>query len=148
MRKIQKTAIVGGAVATLMAGGVAFAAWTSTGSGTGTAKGGTAVALQVQGNDISDIYPTGTFPATVKVTNPNPYDVTMSSLDFTSASTTAAGCDASTVTVGDLTDLSDVLTANGGDHTYAVQVSMSNDATDACQGATFTLSYTAHGASS
>jgi len=148
MRKTQKIAIVGGTVGILMAGGIAYAAWTSEGSGTGTATAGSAVDLVVEGNSISDIYPTGTFPATVKVTNPNPYNVTISSLDFTSASTTASGCDASTVTVADLTGLSEVLTANGGDHTFAVQVSMSNDATDECQGAEFTLNYTAHGASS
>ena len=64
------------------------------------------------------------------------------------ATTTAAGCDASTVTVADLTGLSEELGANGGDHTFAVEVSMSNDATDECQGATFELNYTAHGASS
>jgi len=148
MRKTQKIAIVGGTVGILMAGGVAYAAWTSEGSGTGTAKAGSAVALDVAGNDITDIYPTGSFPATVKVTNPNPYAVTLSSVDFTGASTTAVGCDASVVDVADLTGLSQVLDANGGDHTFAVTVTMSNDATDACQGATFELDYTAHGASS
>jgi hypothetical protein len=148
MRKTQKVAIVGGTVATLMAGGIAYAAWTSEGSGTGTATAGSAVTLGVDGNDISGLYPTGTFAATVKVTNPNPYKVTLSSLDFTGATTTAAGCDASTVTVADLTGLSEELGANGGDHTFAVEVSMSNDATDECQGATFELNYTAHGASS
>jgi hypothetical protein len=148
MRKTQKIAIVGGTVGILMAGGVAYAAWTAEGSGHGTAKGGTAITLGVEGNDISDIYPTGSFPATVKVTNPNPYAVTLSSVDFTGATTTAVGCDASTVDVADLTGLTQVLDANGGDHTFAVTVTMSNDATDECQGATFELAYTAHGASS
>jgi hypothetical protein len=148
MRKTKKIAIVGGTVGVLMTAGVAYAAWTSEGSGTGTATAGTAVELVVAGNDITDIYPTGTFPATVTVTNPNPYKVTISGIDFTGATTTAAGCDADTVTVADLTGLSEELDANGGDHTFAVDVSMSNDATDECQGATFELSYTASGASS
>lgn len=148
MRKTQKIAIVGGTVGVLMAGGIAFAAWTSTGSGFGTATAGTAVVLGVQGDDITGIYPTGTFDATVTVTNPNPYDVTIASLEFDGASTTAVGCDASTVTVDDLTGLSQVITSGGGTHVFDVEVSMSNDATDECQGAEFQLDYTASGASS
>ena len=148
MRKTQKTAVVGGTVAVLLAGGVAFAAWTSTGSGTGSATAGSAVELTVAGNEATGLYPTGTVAGTVTVTNPNPYAVTISSIDFTGATTEADGCEASTVTVADLSGLSEVLTASGGDHTFAVEVSMSNDATDECQGATFELNYTAHGQSS
>lgn len=150
MRKSQKIAVVGGTVATLVAGGVAFAAWTSTGSGTGTATAGSAVALTVAGNDVSGLYPTVSVPATVKVTNPNPYAVTLASLSFTGATADSAhsGCNASSVTVGTLSNLSDVVAANGGSVTKNVTVSMSNAANDACQGATFTLAYTAAGASS
>ena len=148
MRKSQKTAVVGGAVAALFVGGVAFAAWTSTGTGTGTATAGQAVNLVVEGNSIAGLYPTGEFPATVKVTNSNPYDVTLSGLDFTGATSDKPGCNASSVTVADLTGLSDVVAKNGGEVTKDVVVSMSNGANDDCQGAVFTLSYTANGASS
>jgi hypothetical protein len=151
MRKTQKIAIVGGTVAVLFAGGVAYAAWTSSGSGTGSATAGSAVDLNVSGDPVSSLYPTVDLPATVDITNPNPYNVTLSSLDFTGATVDLghSTCDPSTVTVADLTGLSDVVQANGANTiTKDVTVSMSNAATDACQGATFTLSYTAHGASS
>ena len=148
MRKSQKSAVVIGSVVAITGAGIAFAAWTSTGTGTGSATAGEAVNLVVEGNDISGLYPTGTFPATVEITNPNPYDVTLSSLDFTGAEADKAGCDASRVTVVDLTGLSDVVVKDDGSVTKNVVVSMSNDAVDACQNAVFTLSYTASGASS
>lgn len=148
MRKSQKTAVVAGTIVAITGAGIAFAAWTSTGSGTGTATAGSAVNLVVEGDDITGLYPTGTFPATVTITNPNPYDVTLSGLAFTGATADKAACNAASVTVADLTGLSDVVAKNDGSVMKDVTVSMSNAAVDACQGAVFTLNYTASGASS
>jgi hypothetical protein len=151
MRRIQKISIVGGTVGVLMAGGIAYAAWTSEGQGTGSAIAGSATDLNVSSAEVSGLYPTVSIPAVVDITNPNPYDVTLSSLEFTGATADAghSTCNAGSVTVADLTALSDVVQKDSGNIVHKdVVVTMSNAATDACQGATFTLHYTANGASS
>jgi hypothetical protein len=153
MRKIQKTALVGGTVATLMVGGVAFAAWTSTGTGTGDVTAGEAVNLGVSGATIGDLFPSNDVTQTVTVTNPNPYPVTLSSIQYISTAVDSAhsGCNVSSVTAADTPDTSVVAAKTGGVDGSAdvdVVVSMDNTAYDACQGATFTITYTAHGQSS
>jgi hypothetical protein len=143
----RRTAIVTTVVAGLAVTGVAFAAWTSTGTGTGTATAGQSKSLVVEGANVTGLFPTGSVTVPVTVTNPNPYQVALSSLDFDSATTTAPGCDASVVTAPDKTGLSNVLAADTGKATLDFTVSMSNDASDACQGAAFTLTFNATGAS-
>jgi hypothetical protein len=143
----RRTAIVTTIVAGLAVTGVAFAAWTSTGTGTATASAGNAKSLVVEGADVNGLFPTGSVTVPVTVTNPNDYKIALSSLEFTGASTTQAGCDASVVTAPSKSGLTDVLGANGGSATLDFTVSMSNAAADACQGASFTLGFTATGAS-
>jgi hypothetical protein len=149
MRRIQKISIVGGTVGVLMAGGIAYAAWTSEGTGTGAVEAGSAVNLAIAPAPISGLYPSNTVTQVVKVTNPNPYAVTLSDLTPNNATITSnhAGCFATSVTAATVADTS-VLAANGGHTDIPVTVSMDNTANDPCQGATFTISYTAHGQSS
>lgn len=149
MRKIQKTAIVGGAVATLMAGGVAFAAWTSTGTGTGTATAGTDSGIVVDGNDVSGLFPTGTKDITVTVINSNPYAVDLDSLTADSVTVDAAhgdaGCEVTDIVTADSGDYSssaDRIAANGAFIQRDLTVHMAADADNACKGAIFTVSYT------
>lgn len=149
MRKTQKIAIVGGTVGVLMAGGIAFAAWTSTGSGTGTATAGTDSGIVVDGNDVSGLFPTGSKDITVTVTNSNPYAVDLDSLTADSVTVDAthgdAGCvvtDIVTADSGDYLASADRIAANGAFITRDLTVHMDADAADACKGATFTVSYT------
>jgi hypothetical protein len=149
-RSIAITATVGALTAT----GVAFAAWTSTGSGSASATASTAATLTVvQTGSVTGLYPSGNVTAAIKVTNTNPYQITLSSLKATGLSVDAthatAGCTpaASTVTIADLTGLTDVLAA-GANVTKNMTVSMGAGSADACQGATFTFTATATGASS
>jgi hypothetical protein len=135
------------ALGALMAGTVAFAAWTSNGTGTGTATATTSKNLTVNVTNISGLYPTGTFNVPFTVTNPNPYAVTLSKVQLQSVSTTAVGCTASVVSGADLVD-TDVIPAGGTSASRNFSVSMSNAAEDACQGAVFTLTLKALGASS
>jgi hypothetical protein len=143
----RRTAIVAATVAGLAVTGVAFAAWTSTGTGTATATAGHAQNLVVDGaDDVTGLFPTGSVTVPVTVTNPNPYKVKLSSLTFDSATTTKAGCDASVVTAPSQSPTNE-LAANNGSATIDVTVSMSNAAANECQGAAFTLNFTATGAS-
>jgi hypothetical protein len=135
------------ALGALMAGTVAFAAWTSNGTGTGTATATTSKNLTVNVTNISGLYPTGTFNVPFTVTNPNPYAVTLSKVQLQSVSTTAVGCTATVVSGADLVD-TDVIPAGGTSASRNFSVSMSNAAEDACQGAIFTLTLKALGASS
>jgi hypothetical protein len=148
MRKTQKIAIVGGTVGILFAGGVAYAAWTSTGTGTGAVGAGSAVTLGVSGAEVGGLYPTGHVTQNVTVTNSNPYAVKLSDLTPDNATITSdhAACNADSVTAGTVLNTT-VLAATTGSTSIPVTVSMDNTANDDCQGATFTISYTAHGAS-
>jgi hypothetical protein len=135
------------ALGALMAGTVAFAAWTSNGTGTGTATATNAQNLTVNVTNISGLYPTGTFNVPFTVTNPNPYSVTLSKVQLQSVSVNNAGCTASVVSGADLVD-TDVIAAGATTSSRNFSVTMSNAAEDACQGAVFTLTLKALGASS
>jgi hypothetical protein len=147
MRKIQKISIVAGTVGVLMAGGIAFAAWTSTGSGTGTVQAGTEQGLTVDASDVGTLYPTGTVDIVVSITNDNPYNVTLDSITWDSVESDDANCDTSSVTSTDDATASDAIAA-GDTITRTFVVSMDDDADNDCQGDLFTLAYTAVGHSS
>jgi hypothetical protein len=135
------------ALGALFAGTVAFAAWTSNGTGTGTATAGTAKNLTVGVTNVSGLYPTGSFNVPFTVTNPNSYAVTLSTVTLKSVTVDKVGCSASVVSGVDMTD-TDVIPAGGTTASRNFSISMSNAAEDACQGAVFTLTLQANGASS
>ena len=141
-RTLNRVLVVGTTAAALTGAGVAFAAWTSTGTGTGTATAGTAKALTVTAGSPSGLYPSGTVTMPVTVTNTNSYKVQLDSIDFVDATASAAGCSASTVTSAG-SSYQGVVIAPGGSVTKELPVSMSVNAEDACQGAAFTLRYSA-----
>ena len=138
---IKRSIIVGGTVAGLMGAGVAFAAWTSTGTGTATATADSAKSLQVTTSPVTGLYPTGSVTVPVTVSNPNPYKVALSALEFTGVTTDKTGCSAGTVTGTDLSGLAGAanVIAPSGSLTKNVTVTMSNAAENACQGASFNL---------
>ena len=138
---LKRSIIVGGTVAGLMGAGVAFAAWTSTGTGTATATAGSAKSLQVTTSPVTGLFPTGSVTVPVTVTNPNPYKVALSSLEFAGVTADKTGCSASAVTGVDLTGLTGAanVIAPAGSLTKDLTVTMSNAAENACQGASFDL---------
>jgi hypothetical protein len=151
MRKTQKTAVVGTTVAVLFGAGIAYAAWTSTGLGSGDVTAGSAQNLSIAGADVSGLYPTKSVTQTLTFTNPNSYDVTITDLVQDGAVTVDSGhsgCNASSVSFAGLSGLSLVVPAGTNNVTKDVTVAMSNAANDACQGAEFTVSYKSTGASS
>jgi hypothetical protein len=134
------------ALLTLMSG-VTFGGWSVTGTGSGYSK-----ALSAQSLTLSDasastsaqLYPGGSGDLVVKVTNPNPFAVTITAVSNGSGSITSnkgSACDASTgVTYTNTTGLSQAVGA-GATVTFSVtgKVAMSNASDTSCQGATFTI---------
>lgn len=149
MRKIQKTAIVGGAVATLMAGGVAFAAWTSTGQGTGTAEAGQAAGLTVHVTGASDLKPTESVSLDITVDNGNSYAVNLDSLTYNPTASSVSGGDGPGCSVADLSSvdslpsITDRIAGNDTSAIHSVDVTMDDDASPDCQNATFNLVFDA-----
>ena len=144
------------AIAALVVSGVLYAAWSTTGSGNGYAKAGTSSALTIgdaSASTTADLYPGATGSVKLKVTNPNPFAVRITTVTKqtggTITSDKGAACNASTgVTFTDQTGLAlDV--AGGATQTFTLSsaVSMSNASDNSCQGAIFTIPVDVTGAS-
>ncbi len=161
----KKVAAATAASAVAVGGVIAYAAWTSSGAGTGSVAARTASALVVaDGHVANTLYPTGTADLVVTLTNNNAYNVSVSAITLgalASGSPTAAAisvdsghstCNVSTVTYSAPTITTDslVVAGNGGTYTVTLHnaVAMANGANDNCQGATFTVPVLATAASS
>jgi hypothetical protein len=147
------------AVGLLIAGTVAYAAWTVNGSGTGTASATTALNLTFSGGSPSGtLYPGASADVDTSVSNPNPFTVHVSTVSIdTTQGTNGFGVDAGHSGCN-LSALSFTAATNGGsgwnvpatssvDVDAAGAIAMSGAANDACQGATFTVYLTATAAS-
>jgi len=154
----RKIAAAAGAATLATAGIVAYAAWTTSGSGTGSVAARHAAALIVgDGQTSTTLYPTGKADLVVTLQNTNDYNVEVTSIaqgalvsgspSPVSVSDNHNGCTASTVTFTPPT----VDFVIGANTTYTLtlhnSVAMSNSAEDACQGATFTVPVIANGGS-
>ncbi len=140
------------AVMVVMTVGVAYAAWTANGSGTGEAQATTAVDLAIEaGTAGTDLYPGATADVLVNIANPNPYPVTLTSVSMGAVTSDMVGC--TDAVAADLSftmtpGYSENIAASGGAVDSLVgTVAMGNNSVDACQGATFTLNLTASGES-
>jgi hypothetical protein len=147
------------AVGLLIAGSVAYAAWTVNGSGTGTASATSAVDLTLTaGSPSGALYPGGSADVDSSVSNSNPFPVHVSSVTLD----TSQGTNGFDVDAGhsgcNLSSLSFTAATNGGvgwdipasssvDVDAAGAIAMSAAANDSCQGATFTVHLTATAAS-
>jgi hypothetical protein len=140
--------------------GLVYAAWTTTGGGSGYAKAGTAQALStvdVSASTTATLYPGG--PAgdvTIRISNPNTYPVTVTGVTGNGAITADAGhasCTTTGVSFTNQTGLSISVPAKSGgvngetQTTLSGAASMSNASVNGCQGATFTIPVTLSGAS-
>ena len=154
MQKNTKRIVAVAASLALVSGvGVAYAAWTANGTGTGEAASRAGQDLVVTPALTTDtLYPTGTSDVGVNIDNPNEYAVHVSSLTLTSTGITASNedCNVSTVTYTTQDNGGDGWTIAGGDDVtldLADAVAMSNDANDDCQSNTFTVNLQATGLS-
>ena len=143
MRKISKrTAVVLGIAGVVVVTGVAYAAWTSTGAGSGTVNSTTSVNSTITGSGSTGLYPGATKTFDVSINNPNAYPVVVNSIDA-GASLVNGSCAAASVTSAALSPAVAVVPA-GGSGSYTLTVHMIADPSDDCQGKDFTLPLTAH----
>ena len=153
MRNKKKLLGIGVITTTLLAAGVAFAAWNAGGTGSGYAKATTAQALSttdVAATTTAQLYPGGTADVKIKIHNPNPYPVRVTSIDGNGAITSdkGAACDASTgVTYTNQSGTFDVSANSDASFTLVGAVAMSNTSDNTCQGAVFTVPVSLSGAS-
>lgn len=144
MRKISKrSAVVLGTAGALVVAGVAYAAWTSTGSGSGSVTSTTSVNSTISAaNSGTALYPGGGTDFTVSVTNPNDYPVVVTSISAGSSGLVNGSCAAGTVTSAAVTAPTGTIAAHGTG-TYTLHAVMAGNADDACKSQTFTLPLTA-----
>jgi hypothetical protein len=143
-KKILALGVVVGVLAAL---GIAFAAWTATGTGNGYAKAKTAVDLStVAVTPAATLYPGATGNALISIVNPNDYQIQVTDITGNGAIVTSSpnvpACDASTgVTFTNQTGQTLNVPAHSAGTLFTLTgaVSMDNSSVDACQGATFTI---------
>ena len=159
MRLMSKRNIVAASMTliVMVAVGFVYAAWTTSGSGSGYAKAGTSQALttvDVSATTTASLYPGQSGNVTLKINNPNGYNVRVTAVSLNGQQTdiTAdaghSGCTTTGVTFTDQTGLTlDVNAGSQAEFTLNGAASMSNASLNACQGATFTIPVSLTGAS-
>jgi hypothetical protein len=134
------------ATAGALAATAAFAAWTVGGGGTGTATATSAQNLTTSvATTTAQLYP-GITGANLylKVNNPNPFAVAITSVNANGAAVPDAGhpaCSTTGVSFAN-TAVTQTVPANGSSSFTAAGVSMTNASDTGCQGATFTIPVT------
>jgi len=147
-RPMLKVAAV--TVGVTLIGGVAFAYWTTTGSGGGSASTGTVVPVVVnQTATITGLAP-GLAAETLSGTfdNPNAGPVYIGSVTATVTGTDKAGCTASDYTIAGTAPVNaEIPSGNGVGSWSGLTIRFNNKPTvnqDACKTATVTLAYTSN----
>jgi hypothetical protein len=151
MRKLTRTAAVTAGVLAATGVGVAFAAWTSSGSGTGSAAAthDTASVIAPVTPALADaLYPGATKTTKVTISNPNAYPVVVTKINSGGSRLVNTSCAANTVRTDALGDGSAAVTqsdgtstviAPSGSGTYTLTLRMSNDPDNACKDQSFVL---------
>jgi hypothetical protein len=145
----NKRRVIGVAVTVLVLGvvGLVYAAWTTSGTGSGYAEAGTAqdlTTVDVSASTAASLYPGTDGDVEIRIKNPNPYPVEVTDISGNGAVTADTGhasCATTGVTFTDQTSLSITVPANGGETqtTLSSAAHMSNASDNGCQGATFTI---------
>ncbi|SEC90006.1 hypothetical protein SAMN04489727_5514 [Amycolatopsis tolypomycina] len=148
---LRRVLVVTTVVGATLGGGIAVAAWTSSGSGAANAKAGTASA-PTTGTVAASAFSNGLlFPggpageAKILVQNPNPYPVKVSTIVANGTPTASGGTGTCTTTGVTWTAQSpNAPVPAGGSATLTLSgaVSMSTAAEDGCQGALFAIPVT------
>ena len=153
MRITRKKTIVLGIVAAGLMGGSAFAYWTTTGGGTGSAGVGTSQTVTVsQLGSVSGLTPGSTAQAVdFRINNPAATNQTIATVAISISSVTvggnpAVGCSSADFTIVQPTAINADLTP--GDHDYSpsgATIAMDNTASnqDGCKDATVNLAFDA-----
>jgi hypothetical protein len=152
----RRRRVIGGALALLVLGvvGLVYAAWTTSGSGSGYAKAQNAQELttvDVSASTTATLYPGADGDVLIKIENPNPYPVRVTGVAGNGAITADAGhasCSTTGVTYSNQSGLTIDIAANSDAETTLTDAAhMSNASDNGCQGATFTIPVTLTGTS-
>lgn len=154
MKSRRRLIGVGISVVALTAAGLVYAAWTTSGSGSGYAKAQSSQALttvDVSASTAATLYPGASGNVQIRISNPNPYPVRVTSVAGNGAITADAGhatCVTTGVSFANQTGLTlDVAAGGTLDRTFNGAASMTNASDNGCQGATFTIPVSLTGAS-
>lgn len=157
IKKLSTVTLVGATFAVSVGiGGVAYAFWSTTASGTGAAVGGTPTPLTVTAgtSPTNALVPGGTGDVSFIITNNNKVSVTVTGLTMTNNgiggftdntfATAKTGCTSTGVswtTTSKTLTTPVVVAGNGGTYTLTLTggVSMSTASDDGCQGAVFKM---------
>jgi hypothetical protein len=133
---------------------VAFAAWTTNGTGEAKARAQSAQALttvDASASTPATLYPGATGDLRLTIDNPNPYPVRVTAVSGNGAITSDAGASCTNATGVTFTDQSgltlDVPANDDASFTLDDSVAMSNASHTSCQGAVFTVPVSLTGAS-
>jgi hypothetical protein len=137
-RHRKRLAVLGGVLLVFAGAGVAFAAYLSSGSGTGSTTSSVAVSSTIgSSSQGAQLYPGSTSTYTVTINNPNPYPVKV--VNITASSSKAAGtCPPGTVTSPAVANPSGTIAPNASG-SYSLTATMSKDPDDSCQGQSFEM---------
>ena len=154
MRKFPRKALVaGGLVATLAIGGVAFAFFSNSGIGTGSASVGQSSTVTIDGTITGTLYPAGAPAAvSVDVTNPGSGSQYVGSVTLDSITTDSAhsGCDLSVsgsnaaFTMADISVAAPLAAGTDTVKSGSLQMNDTGIPQDACQHAPLTLHFTSN----
>ena len=140
----RRVTVLASTISMLLIAGVVFAAWTSTATGSGSAKSldheDTFVGIVSQ-TAGADLYPGETAEVVVTLTNTQDYPVTVNSISAGDSNVEGA-CDAASVTTAAQSSIGDALAA-GASKDYTLIATMDSDASEACANKTFTIPVTA-----
>ncbi|MFD9704151.1 hypothetical protein [Lentzea sp. NPDC059081] len=141
MRK--RTAVIAAVAIVAVGGGIAYAAWSSTGSGNGSVTSTREISSNITPVSGAGLYPGKTVSFVVEIDNPNGYAVQVTSISAGSSEQTSGGCVAGTVTSMASGANPGGVIAAGQKASYTLQATMNKDAADNCKSQTFTLPLTA-----
>lgn len=154
MTKRKRLIGIGVALTALAVAGLVYAAWTTSGSGSGYAQAGTAQQLttvDVSASTTPTLYPGSNGDVLIEISNPNPYPVRVTAITGNGAITADpghAGCVTTGVSFANQTGLTiDIAANSNATRTLTGAASMTNASDNGCQGATFTIPVTLTGAS-
>jgi Putative metal-binding motif len=153
-RGLRKKVMLGAALAGMASvAGLAFGEWLATGAGEGYARSGIAEALTTEFAEASDtLYPGGTGDLVLRIHNPNPFPVTVTTVGGNGPITSSdSACNAAGhgVTFTGVANLNLVVGAETSQtFTLVGALSMSLDSANECQGDTFSVPVSLNGGSS
>jgi hypothetical protein len=150
MRKSRKLAVLAGVVGAMLIAGVAFAYWTTTGSGTGNATNASSNGTVTLHASFADgIYPGGSESVSFTADNAGATNLYVGTIHLASVSVDAghSSCNVADFTMSDVTSNSEVFAGASGQSisgTGTLNYANTDVSQDACKGAIITLHVTSN----